>query len=133
MSFILDTNTISKAISGRSAPARRRLQACARQDLLVPTIVIAELAYGARKAEHPALTRARWEEALAGLRRVAFDEAAAEHHARLRWELRHQPIGGSDLLIAAIAYAHQATVVTNNLREFTRITGLAVEDWTTEH
>jgi tRNA(fMet)-specific endonuclease VapC len=66
---------------------------------------------------------------LRGMPRLAFDEAAAEHHADIRDELRHQPIGERDLLIAAIARAGDLAVVTNNTREFSRVPRLQVADW----
>jgi len=55
---------------------------------------------------------------------LPFDQAAAEEHARLRCLLRHAPIGERDLLVAAIASANELRVVTNNLAEFTRVSGL---------
>lgn len=60
---------------------------------------------------------------------LSFDRAAAEEHARLRYLLRHAPIGERDLLVAAIASANGLRVVTSNLAEFTRVPGLEVEDW----
>lgn len=60
---------------------------------------------------------------------VPFDREAAEHHGRLRFALRHRPIGERDLLIAAIAAANRLTVVTRNIREFGPVPGLRVEEW----
>jgi tRNA(fMet)-specific endonuclease VapC len=108
-----------------------RMQATAADDLHIPTIVIAEIQYGIRKSGNPDGFRDRWNRFLLPFPRLPFDEFAADAHARLRWELRHQPIGERDLFIAAIAVARNATVITNNRREFARVPGLTVEDWTT--
>lgn len=62
---------------------------------------------------------------------MPFDEKAAEIYGRIRTELekRGEVIGANDLLIASHALSIQATLVTNNLREFTRIAGLKLENW----
>lgn len=62
---------------------------------------------------------------------LPFDDAAAEVYARIRADLAKlgTPIGPHDLQIAAIALLHQQIVVTNNVREFSRIPSLVVEDW----
>lgn len=129
MIHVLDTNILSKAFSGRSLPARQRLLAADPALLAIPTIVIAEIHFGILKSDDPAQMRERWNRFLSPFPRLVFDEAAAIEHARLRWALRHQPIGERDLVIAAVATAHQATVVTNNRCEFDRVPDLRVEDW----
>jgi len=74
---------------------------------------------------------ARIEHTLSPFRSLPFDDRAARRYAEIRDELetRGEVIGPYDLLIAAIALNHGLTVVTNN-REFSRIDGLTVEDWT---
>jgi tRNA(fMet)-specific endonuclease VapC len=64
---------------------------------------------------------------------LPFDDAAARHYAEIRDDLesRGQTIGPNDLLIAAIARTHGLTLVSNN-REFSRVVGMHVEDWTIE-
>lgn len=65
---------------------------------------------------------------------LPFDDAAAERYAGLRAGLEKvgTPIGPNDMLIAAIALANDVTVVTHNVREFSRVPGLRVEDWESE-
>ena len=62
---------------------------------------------------------------------IELTEDVAEQYARIRAELekRGENIGSNDLWIAATAIAYGATLVTNNTREFSRITGLQIEDW----
>ena len=63
-----------------------------------------------------------------------FDHRSASVYGRIRANLKSQgtSIGGNDLLIAAIALAHNLTLVTHNTREFARVEGLAINDWETE-
>jgi tRNA(fMet)-specific endonuclease VapC len=62
---------------------------------------------------------------------LSFDDQAAEHYGRVRPLLEHAgtPIGPNDLMIAAIALTHDATVLTRNEREFRRVPGLRVATW----
>jgi tRNA(fMet)-specific endonuclease VapC len=62
----------------------------------------------------------------------AFNDSAAERYGRIRTDLAMQgtPIGPNDLMIAAIALANNLTLVTHNTREFARVDGLPLEDWT---
>jgi len=71
-------------------------------------------------------------ELLAGLEQVAFDREAARESARIRVELERRGlvIGPIDLLIAGTALSRNATLVTNNTKEFSRIKGLRLSDWT---
>jgi len=69
---------------------------------------------------------------LAGLEEAPFDREAARESARIRVELerRGAVIGPLDLLIAGTALSRGATLATNNTREFSRIKGLRIKDWT---
>jgi tRNA(fMet)-specific endonuclease VapC len=62
---------------------------------------------------------------------LPFDDRAAEHYGRIRADLANagMPIGGNDLLIAAIALTHNLSIVTHNVKEFGRVTSLQIEDW----
>jgi tRNA(fMet)-specific endonuclease VapC len=68
---------------------------------------------------------------LAPFASLPFDDRAAEHYGRIRADLtaRGDLIGPNDLLIAAIALAHNLILVTHNVREFSRVGGLLWEDW----
>lgn len=67
----------------------------------------------------------------APLQSLPFDDQCAEHYGQIRADLHKQGalIGPNDLMIAAIARAHDATLVTHNTREFGRVAGLRMEDW----
>jgi len=129
--WLLDTNVFIHAVRGRPPAVRARLRQESPEDLVVSSITVAELFYGAEKSGGPARRRAAWNAVLAPFHVLAFDRAAAEQHARIRYLLRHKPIGDRDLLIAAIALAADLTLVTHNAAEFSRVPRLRVEDWAT--
>jgi tRNA(fMet)-specific endonuclease VapC len=93
---------------------------------------LAELRYGSDKSKDPAKNHAALNGFLAPLEIVDFDAQAAGHYGNIRQDLekRGLPIGSLDTLIAAHARSMGLTLVTNNTSEFTRVTGLLVEDWT---
>lgn len=130
--YVLDTNTISYYFRGDPQVAPR-LQALPPKNIGVPAIVVYELQYGLLRLPRAAgKTRLA---ALAGflqpLRVLAFDAGCADQAARLRIALeRHgTPIGPHDVLIAATALRHEATLVTRNVCEFSRVPQLRVENW----
>jgi tRNA(fMet)-specific endonuclease VapC len=83
------------------------------------------------RSRNPAETLARQKVFLDQFISLPFDDRAAEFYASIRatLETRGTPIGPNDLLIAAIARAHNLTLVTANIREFDRIEGLRIENW----
>ncbi len=101
------------------------------RELCISTIVAAELKFGAAKSAAQKKNRAALADFLAPLEVLPFDEDAAERYGELRATLEKagRPIGPLDTLIAAHALSLNATLVTNNLREFQRIKGLRVESW----
>jgi tRNA(fMet)-specific endonuclease VapC len=98
----------------------------------VPSVVEAELRYGAVKSEKPDRTLRAVERFLSPNSSVPFDRACAAHYARIRGALesKGEPIGPDGLIIAATVRAHGGVLVTHNLREFARVDGLVLEDWT---
>lgn len=130
MTWLLDTNVLIHAQRGRPSAVRVRLQSRSPEDMAISAISIAELWYGAAKHADPAGKRELWKRYLEPYATHTFDRSAAEIHGDLRFRLRHNPIGDRDLLIAAIALANGLVLVTNNTREFNRVSELRVEDWT---
>jgi len=131
MIHLLDSNTCIRYLNGQSESIRRNLEARQPEEIVLCSVVKAELIYGAAKS-------ARLQSNLEKLRRFAepfsslpFDDGAAEVYGRIRALLERsgKPIGPNDLLIAAIAIAHDATLVTHNTGEFSRIEDLRYEDW----
>ncbi len=130
MTYLLDTNICIYAIK-RMPAVLRRLQERLPDDFGVSAITVAELWFGAAKSSRPRTTRKAVDAFLKPFEMLSFAGEAAEEYAGIRLQLERagQPIGERDLLIAAIAKARRLTVVTHNVREFSRVSGLKVEDW----
>lgn len=128
--FLPDTNACSQFMRGHPALVPRWIDAA--PFLRLSTIVVAELEYGAAKI-HPSRQRVRLDALVTTLPHEPFTLADAAEFGRLRALLAHRGelIGPYDLLIAAQALRLGATVVTHNLREFSRVPGLKVADWQT--
>jgi tRNA(fMet)-specific endonuclease VapC len=130
--LILDSNTISYYFRG-DPQVVPRLQALRPADVGVPAIVEYELRYGLLRLPQEAATPrlAALAQLLQPMQRLAFDSACAAQAARIRAELeaRGTPIGPHDILIAATALRHQSTLVTRNVREFSRVPGLQWLNW----
>ena len=97
----------------------------------IPAIVAAELFYGVQHSSQVEKNRLILERFLQPFEIVDFDEASARVYGMIRNELQQSglTIGPNDLLIAAMAIAHQAVLVSNNSKEFKRIRSLTFESW----
>jgi tRNA(fMet)-specific endonuclease VapC len=132
--YLPDTNAFSTHLRGRCPELSARLvDALEAGELRFSIVVCLELAYGARKAEIAGEKRPA--QRVAKLRSILpvelLTDAVVAHYARIRVELEQKGrlIGGMDLLIAAHALALDAVIVTANVGEFSRVTGLKVEKW----
>jgi len=118
-------------LTGRSDAVTRRIDAHSDDELVVCSVVKAELFAGAMKSRDPA--RALEVQRIFTERFVSFpfDDAAAFAYAHIRSDLERAgtPIGANDLLIASIALTNDLVLVTHNMREFSRVSGLSIEDW----
>ena len=130
MKYLLDTNICIYIINERPIQVMARFRQERIGDIGVSSLTAAELAYGVEKSGSARNIQAL-DKFLAPLEIAAFDEAAFRHCGRLRADLerRGQPIGSMDMLIAAHALALDAILVTNNTREFERVTGLRLDNW----
>jgi tRNA(fMet)-specific endonuclease VapC len=129
--YLLDTNVCVRYLNGRSLSIRERLQVTDVEDIAVCSIVKAELFYGANRSNNPQRTLANQQQFLNLFVSLPFDDEAASIYGRIRAQLAAlgTPIGSNDLQIAAIALAHDLTLVTHNTGEFSRVEGLRLEDW----
>ena len=131
MIYLLDTNVCIRYLNGRSLSIRERLQTTDVKDIVVCSIVKAELFYGANRSNNPQRTLTLQKQFLNLFVSLPFDDEAASIYGNIRAQLgaRGTPIGSNDLQIAAIALAHDLTLVTHNTREFSRLEELRLEDW----
>ena len=132
MRYLLDTSTCVFIIRNKSQLALQRLRQHAAGVVGISSISLAEVRYGADKSQNPRKNHAALNSFLAPLEIVEFDAQAAGQYGSIRADLekRGLPIGALDTLIAAHAQSLSMTLVTNNISEFTRVSGLPVEDWT---
>lgn len=128
--YLLDTNMVIYIQRGIPS-VMKRLTSVGRDGVALPSLVVAELAYGVEKSTLQARNRERLEQLLLEFNVIAWEHKAMWHYARHFHALRTkgQPIGHMDLLIASQALAEDAILVTNNTREFERIEGLKLENW----
>ena len=127
--ILLDTNIVVAYLNGHEQVARRIIERVS--EISVPSLVAAELFYGARASVRAEENLSKLDRLCQVLPIVDFDLLAARHFGILKAELRKRgrPTGEIDAWIAAIALAHNATLVTHNTRDFQHIPGLQLEDW----
>lgn len=128
--YMLDTNLCIRVLRDRPASVREKFNAEA-SGLCISTITLTELLHGAAKSARPIENRQEVERFAARLSVLDFDAEAAAHAGDIRATLEREgrPIGGYDVLIAGHARSRGLIVVTGNLGEFTRVSGLRSEDW----
>ncbi|MGB6640715.1 MAG: type II toxin-antitoxin system VapC family toxin [Thermoanaerobaculia bacterium] len=131
MRYLLDTNACVDYLTGRYPGLIDRVQRSQPEDLCLSSIAAAELRYGAEKSAQKERNHALLDVLLDQIECLAFDTEAAIAYGELRacLEQQGQPIGPNDMLIAAHALSIDATVVTDNVREFARVPELALENW----
>ncbi len=136
MRYLIDTNIISFALRdehGVKAMMARHLTS----DLLLSAVVVGEGRTGAHRTSRPTHWIEGWNLLTTGWQQVPFDALCADHYGRIRADLerRGTMIGHRDCQIAATALAYSqtegvsVTVVTDNITEFKRVTGLKVANW----
>jgi tRNA(fMet)-specific endonuclease VapC len=130
MSFLLDTDTCIYALK-KNASVLAELLSKNREEIVVSVITEAELRTGAAKSSSPIKTLRRVENFLRPLTIAEFtsEDAVTYSQIRARLERAGTPIGPLDTLIAAQAVARKLTLVSNNEREFRRVHGLVIENW----
>jgi tRNA(fMet)-specific endonuclease VapC len=131
MKYLLDSNTCIRFLNQRSPALIERLTDTPDEDIFVCSIVKAEMFYGSERSQRRERNLTVQRAFFSRYVSLPFDDAAAEKYAVIRADLetRGQLIGANDLLIAAITLAHDFTLVTHNVSEFSRVSGLRLEDW----
>ena len=128
--FVLDTNILIYYFKGMGQVAEQLLNV-SPSEIRIPTVVLFELYVGIAKSSSPEKRSQQLSNLLTQVAVLPLDSKAAKCAAQLRacLEEQGQPISPIDILIAGTALAQSATLVTHNVREFSRVPELVVVDW----
>lgn len=134
MDYILDTNICIYIIKKKPVRVFEKFKELPLGSVGISSITLAELQYGVKKSAQPEKNQLALNQFLLPLEIVAFDTNAAIKYGNIRTDLEKKgtPIGPLDTLIAAHVKSLELTLVTNNEKEFKRVTGLNIENWTKE-
>ncbi len=133
MRYFLDTNICIYALNNRYPRIKQIMKDLSPSDIAIPAMVKAELYYGALKSRKKTKVIAALDRFLFPFEIISFDDRVIMAYAQIRADLEKEGniIGPNDLIIAATALSHEATLVTHNTQEFSRVDDLLLEDWTT--
>ena len=134
MKYFLDTNVIIDMLKGKHPCMFRHFENTYSTDIYVPSVVVAELEYGAAHSADYEKNKSLYERFISNFAIIPFDKKCCKPYGTIRQDLNAAgtPIGGNDMLIAATVIANGGVLVTHNVGEFSRINNLAVEDWAKE-
>ena len=132
--YLLDTNICIYAIKNRSESVIQKVKSYLPHQIKISSVTVAELEYGASKSDYRAQNRIANLNFLSAFDIIAFDDEDAEEYGLIRAKLERkgQIIGPYDMQIAAQAISKDLILVTNNVKEFERVDGLKIENWTKE-
>jgi tRNA(fMet)-specific endonuclease VapC len=132
MDYLLDTNICIYIIKKKPAEVFEKFKNLAIGDVGISSITLAELQYGIEKSSNSLKNREALEKFLTPIEIVDYGYEATVEYGIIRAELEKNgiPIGPLDTLIASHAKSLDVILVTNNVREFERIPGLKIENWT---
>ena len=132
MRYLLDTNAVIAFVGQTSSRLVRRMESTSFDDIGLPSVVVHELAFGAYRSLKVEENLGKLHTLIRKMSVLALtiDDAVAAGAIRADLARIGKPIGPYDVLIAGQAKARSLCLVTNNTREFCRIAGLRIEDWT---
>jgi len=131
MRYMLDTNICIYVIKHKPETVFQKLQNINPEDVCISSVTYAELVHGVEKSAAVEKNRLALSMLLANMEILDFDVDAADCYGKIRAALEKKgtPIGPLDMMIAAHAQSLGYTVVTNNVKEFSRVSALQIENW----
>ena len=131
MRYMLDTNICIYVIKHKPETVFQKLQNINPEDVCISSVTYAELVHGVEKSAAVEKNRLALSMLLANMEILDFDVDAADCYGKIRavLEKKGTPIGPLDMMIAAHAQSLGYTVVTNNVKEFSRVSALRIENW----
>lgn len=132
MKYLVDTNILIFLCNSKSKLLEHRFTTHRPEEFLVSSITVGELIYGVNKSRHRSRNLQAILKILSPFKIIDFDSSDGWSYGEIRADLEEKGtiIGGNDLMIAAQAKRRGLTVITNNTKEYKRVMGLSVEDWT---
>ncbi len=132
--YLLDTNICIYINKRKSPQVYKRLENINLNEIGISSITHYEMMFGVLKSQQQTLALQELERLCSVFPPIAFDTKAANHASTIRFMLQKQstPIRPNDVLIAGQALSLDAVLVTNNIREFSRIQNLKLENWVEE-
>lgn len=129
--YMLDTDISSYVMKRANEQLLKKLRTVAVNDVCISVITKSELLYGVELSPRRAQDQAALKAFLNYVEVLNFPDEAADHYAKIRADLKSRGamIGGNDLFIAAHARSLGLTLITNNIREFSRVRDLGLENW----
>ena len=131
MRYMLDTNICIYVIKHKPEKVFQKLQTIHPEDVCISSVTYAELVHGVEKSAAVEKNRLALSMLLANMEILDFDAQAADCYGKIRSDLekKGRPIGPLDMMIAGHAQSLGYTVVTNNVKEFSRVSALRIENW----
>jgi tRNA(fMet)-specific endonuclease VapC len=131
LNFFLDTNIIIYFLKGLHPTIRDTLQRLNPNNVKIPSIVKAELLYGAEKSNQKVQNTLKIKQFLEPFEVISFDDKCTTTYSLIRASLESKGsiIGPNDIIIASTVLANNGTLVTHNVKEFMRIKNLKIENW----
>lgn len=132
MKYFLDTNICIYFLKGKYPALLQKIMLHSPEDIKIPSIVKAELLYGAEKSQKMDENIINVNNFLLPFEIVPFDNASAEVYSIIRCNLEKKAviIGPNDMIIASTVLSKRGCLVSNNEKEFSRISDLIIENWT---
>jgi tRNA(fMet)-specific endonuclease VapC len=129
--YMLDTNMCIYIIKKRPISLMEKFNSIPENNICISVVTYAELQYGVEKSSSKKMNQDIVDDFISHLTVLSWDMEAAHRYGKIRSTLEEKgtPIGNMDLLIAAHALSQKCTLVSNNLREFSRIKDLKSENW----
>ncbi len=131
MKYFLDTNICIYFLKGKNLSLKKKLLSHKPTDIKIPSIVKAELLVGAEKSERKKENFDKINRLLLPLEVIGFNDLESIEYSKIRASLekKGEVIGPNDIIIASIVKANNGVLVTNNTKEFKRVKGLKIKDW----
>jgi tRNA(fMet)-specific endonuclease VapC len=129
--YLLDTDICIYLINRKFPDLNNRVYSCVFDSIAISSITLAELEYGAALSSYPERNRETLLLFAKYFDIIPFDHGDAAYFGLIRALLRRSgtPIGPYDLQIASQCLQRDMTLITNNIREFSRVPDLKLEDW----